>query len=41
MSTASGPQIVINLLASRAEGALFSADLLKLARITGAEAASR
>ncbi len=35
------PQIVINLLASRAEGALFSADLLKLARITGAEAASR
>jgi YfiR/HmsC-like len=33
------PQIVINLPASRAEGALFSADLLKLARITGTEAA--
>ena len=33
------PQIVINLPASRAEGALFSADLLKVARITGTEAA--
>jgi hypothetical protein len=34
------PQIVINLPASRAEGALFSADLLKLARITGSEQAA-
>jgi hypothetical protein len=31
------PQIVINLAASRAEGALFSAQLLKLVRLTGPE----
>jgi hypothetical protein len=35
------PQIVINLPASRAEGALFSADLLKLARITHPGAVSQ
>jgi hypothetical protein len=35
------PRIVINLSASRAEGALFSADLLKLVRITGEETAAR
>jgi YfiR/HmsC-like len=35
------PQIVINLPASRAEGALFAADLLKLARITGEETGAR
>ncbi|MDX6356786.1 MAG: hypothetical protein QOF98_3689, partial [Streptomyces sp.] len=29
--------IVINLAASRAEGALFSAQLLKLVRLTGPE----
>ena len=31
------PQIVINLAASRAEGAIFSAQLLKLVRLTGPE----
>jgi hypothetical protein len=31
------PQIVINLEASRAEGAVFSAQLLKLVRLTGAK----
>ncbi len=31
------PQIVVNLAASRAEGAQFSADLLKLVRLTGRE----
>jgi hypothetical protein len=34
------PQIVINLAASRAEGAAFAGQLLKLARLTGPEAAA-
>jgi hypothetical protein len=35
------PQIVINLAASKAEGAAFAGQLLKLARLTGAEDSDR